>query len=73
MMKQILGFLLLFVPMLSQAGEGIERLNTFFTDVRSISANFSQQVLDPNDKAKNRRIEVILIPNLDELFEIISK
>lgn len=29
--------------------------------------------LDPADKAKNRRIEVILIPNLDELFKIISK
>lgn len=29
--------------------------------------------VDPNDKAKNRRIEVILIPNLDELFDIISK
>lgn len=29
--------------------------------------------LDATDKAKNRRIEVILIPNLDELFEIISK
>lgn len=29
--------------------------------------------VDPNDKSKNRRIEVILIPNLDELFEIISK
>jgi len=29
--------------------------------------------VDPNDKAKNRRIEVILIPNLDELYEIISK
>jgi len=28
--------------------------------------------LDPNDKAKNRRIEIILIPNLDELFDIIS-
>lgn len=28
--------------------------------------------IDPNDKAKNRRIEIILIPNLDELFEIIS-
>ena len=28
--------------------------------------------LDENDKAKNRRIEVILIPKLDELFEIIS-
>ena len=28
--------------------------------------------VDPNDKAKNRRIEVILIPNLDELFKLIS-
>jgi len=28
--------------------------------------------IDPNDKAKNRRIEVILSPNLDALFEIIS-
>ena len=28
--------------------------------------------LDENDKAKNRRIEVILIPKLDELFEMIS-
>lgn len=28
--------------------------------------------VDPNDKAKNRRIEIILIPNLDELFQIIS-
>ncbi|CAG5078964.1 OmpA family protein [Parvicella tangerina] len=28
--------------------------------------------VDPDDKAKNRRIEIILIPNLDELFEIIS-
>ena len=27
---------------------------------------------DPEDKSKNRRIEVILIPKLDELFEIIS-
>ena len=28
--------------------------------------------IDPNDKAKNRRIEVIISPNLDALFEIIS-
>ncbi|MCT4580276.1 MAG: OmpA family protein [Flavobacteriales bacterium] len=41
----------------------------------TISAAGRSQYLpvDPNDKAKNRRIEVILIPNLDELFEIISK
>jgi chemotaxis protein MotB len=28
--------------------------------------------VDANDKAKNRRIEVIVSPNLDELYEIIS-
>ena len=28
--------------------------------------------IDENDKAKNRRIEVILTPKLDELFEMIS-
>jgi chemotaxis protein MotB len=28
--------------------------------------------IDPSDKAKNRRIEVIISPNLNELFEIIS-
>jgi chemotaxis protein MotB len=28
--------------------------------------------VDANDKAKNRRIEVIISPNLNELFEIIS-
>ncbi len=28
--------------------------------------------VDPLDKAKNRRIEVIIAPNLDELFKIIS-
>lgn len=29
--------------------------------------------VDPNDKAKNRRIEIIISPNLNELFELISK
>ena len=28
--------------------------------------------VDPDNKAKNRRIEVVLIPKLDELFEIIN-
>lgn len=28
--------------------------------------------VDPNDKAKNRRIEIILTPKLDELYKIIS-
>lgn len=29
--------------------------------------------VDPNDKAKNRRIEIIISPNLNELLDIISK
>ena len=29
--------------------------------------------LDPSDKAKNRRIEIIISPNLNELFEIINR
>ena len=28
--------------------------------------------IDPKDKAKNRRIEIILTPNLDKLFEILD-
>jgi chemotaxis protein MotB len=27
---------------------------------------------DPNDKAKNRRIEIILQPKLDELYKLIE-
>lgn len=29
--------------------------------------------VDPNDKAKNRRIEIIISPNLNELYELINK
>jgi len=29
--------------------------------------------VDPNDKSKNRRIEIIITPDLNELFELISK
>lgn len=29
--------------------------------------------VDPNDKAKNRRIEIIISPNLDALYELISE
>ena len=29
--------------------------------------------IDANDKAKNRRIEVIISPNLDELFKVINE
>jgi chemotaxis protein MotB len=28
--------------------------------------------VDPSNKAKNRRIEIILIPNLDELFQVLE-
>jgi chemotaxis protein MotB len=29
--------------------------------------------VDPANKAKNRRIEIIISPNLNELYELISK
>ena len=29
--------------------------------------------VDPSDKSKNRRIEIIISPNLDELFNLISE
>lgn len=29
--------------------------------------------VDPSDKAKNRRIEIVLVPNLDELWEAVSE
>jgi chemotaxis protein MotB len=31
------------------------------------------QPVDPNDKTKNRRIEIIISPNLDDLYQLISK
>jgi chemotaxis protein MotB len=31
------------------------------------------QPIDPANKAKNRRIEVVISPNLNELYDIISK
>jgi len=38
------------------------------------AAGRSQYVpIDPDNKKKNRRIEIILTPNLDELFEMINK
>lgn len=38
-----------------------------------VAAGRSEYIpVDPNDKAKNRRIEVILQPDLSELFEIIN-
>ena len=50
-------------------------LNNSTINPSTISAAGRSEFLpmDPDDKAKNRRIEIILIPKLDELFEIISK
>ncbi|MDB4074992.1 OmpA family protein [Crocinitomicaceae bacterium] len=31
------------------------------------------QPVDPNDKTKNRRIEIIISPNLDDLYQLISE
>lgn len=44
-------------------------------DATTISAagRSEYQPIDPNDKAKNRRIEVIIAPNLDELFKMLSE
>jgi len=41
--------------------------------ILSASGRSSYHPVDPNDKAKNRRIEVIIAPRLDALFELISK
>ena len=43
-------------------------------DPTTISASGRSQFIpiDLENKAKNRRIEVVLIPKLDELFEIIN-
>ena len=40
--------------------------------ILSASGRSEFHPVDPNDKAKNRRIEVILTPKLDELYKIIS-
>ena len=43
-------------------------------DPITVSASGRSQFIpiDIENKAKNRRIEVVLIPKLDELFEIIN-
>ena len=38
----------------------------------SASGRSEYHPVDAADKAKNRRIEVILAPNLDSLYELIS-
>ena len=48
--------------------------NSNVDPVQLMAAGRSEFVpVDENDKAKNRRIEIIISPNLNELFEIISK
>lgn len=39
--------LLLFAPAISLAGKAAERLNDFFNNVQTVQAEFSQEVLDP--------------------------
>jgi chemotaxis protein MotB len=48
--------------------------NSSMDPMKLMPAGRSQYLpVDPNDKAKNRRIEIIISPNLNDLFNIISK
>jgi len=48
--------------------------NSKMNPVQLMAAGRSEYIpVDVKDKAKNRRIEIIISPNLNELFEIISK
>ncbi len=48
--------------------------NSKINPAQLMAAGRSEYIpVDPKDKAKNRRIEIIISPNLNELFEIISK
>lgn len=50
-------------------------LNNSEMDPKQLSAAGRSEYIpvDPNNKAKNRRIEIIISPNLNELYELISK
>lgn len=49
-------------------------LNSKMNPAQLMAAGRSEfHPVDPNDKAKNRRIEIIISPNLNELFDIINK
>lgn len=53
---------------------GIMLENSTMNPVQLMAAGRSEFLpVDPNNKAKNRRIEVIISPNLNELYELISK
>lgn len=48
--------------------------NSTMDPVQVMAAGRSEFLpIDPNNKAKNRRIEIIISPNLNELYELISK
>jgi chemotaxis protein MotB len=48
--------------------------NSFLNPAQLMAAGRSEfHPVDPKDKAKNRRIEVIISPNLNALFELINK
>jgi chemotaxis protein MotB len=47
--------------------------NSSLNPIQIVAAGRGEfQPVDLNDKAKNRRIEIIISPDLDELFDIIS-
>ncbi|MFN5735574.1 MAG: flagellar motor protein MotB, partial [Flavobacteriales bacterium] len=47
--------------------------NSAMNPERIVAAGRSEyQPVDPSDKAKNRRIEIIISPNLNALFDLIS-
>lgn len=49
-------------------------LNSKMNPAQLMAAGRSEfHPVDPSDKAKNRRIEIIISPNLNELFDIINK
>ena len=49
-------------------------LNSKMNPAQLMAAGRSEfHPVDPNDKAKNRRIEIIMSPNLNELFDIFNK
>lgn len=53
---------------------GIMTTNSEMNPKQLMAAGRSEfHPVDPNDKAKNRRIEIIISPNLDELYELISE
>jgi len=47
--------------------------STINPEILSASGRSAFHPVDVNDKSKNRRIEVIIAPRLDALFELISK